>query len=257
MTTARSPLVRLSTGKIAELPSGDSILGAPAGPSGPTGAAGAAGAAATVSVGTTTTLAAGTSATVTNAGTSSAAIFDFGIPQGATGPAGGMVQIAQIVASGTPSTITFSSIPGTYTNLVVSLFGRDTITGSSDLNVFLKINGDATAANYTATEGLFGTGSGTGSTSTASSTSGAFIAKIPGTSGDANALGVATITFPSYAATTFWKMVASVIAQNGGTLQNALVSFRWKSTSAITSLTLTAGGTAFANGTTATLYGLP
>ena len=46
------------------------------------------GAAATVTVGTTTTLAPGSSATVANAGTSSAAVFNFGIPTGATGATG-------------------------------------------------------------------------------------------------------------------------------------------------------------------------
>jgi hypothetical protein len=47
------------------------------------------GAAATVTVGTTTTLAAGASATVTNTGTSSAAVLNFGIPQGEAGTGGG------------------------------------------------------------------------------------------------------------------------------------------------------------------------
>lgn len=59
-----------------------------AGPTGATGATGAAGAAATISVGSTTTGAAGSSASVTNSGTSSAAVFDFTIPAGATGPTG-------------------------------------------------------------------------------------------------------------------------------------------------------------------------
>jgi len=56
-----------------------------AGGAGPTGAAGSA---ATVSVGTVTTLAAGSAATVTNSGTSQAAVLNFGIPQGATGATG-------------------------------------------------------------------------------------------------------------------------------------------------------------------------
>ena len=46
------------------------------------------GAAATIAVGTVTTGAAGSSATVTNSGTSSAAVFDFTIPQGAKGDTG-------------------------------------------------------------------------------------------------------------------------------------------------------------------------
>lgn len=52
------------------------------------GPKGDAGTAATVTVGTTTTLAPGSSATVANAGTSSAAVFNFGIPTGATGATG-------------------------------------------------------------------------------------------------------------------------------------------------------------------------
>lgn len=46
------------------------------------------GPAATVAVGTTTTLAAGSDATVTNVGTIGAGVFNFGIPRGNTGPQG-------------------------------------------------------------------------------------------------------------------------------------------------------------------------
>ena len=52
------------------------------------GASGAPGQAATIAVGTTTTGAAGTNASVTNSGTSSAAVFNFTIPRGDTGAAG-------------------------------------------------------------------------------------------------------------------------------------------------------------------------
>ena len=53
------------------------------------GIQGATGAAATIAVGATTTLGTGVPATVTNVGTPSAAILDFGIPQGAGVPIGG------------------------------------------------------------------------------------------------------------------------------------------------------------------------
>jgi len=58
------------------------------GPTGATGAQGPAGTAATISVGTTTTGAAGTSAQVTNTGTSAAAVFNFTVPQGIQGTTG-------------------------------------------------------------------------------------------------------------------------------------------------------------------------
>lgn len=58
------------------------------GDKGDTGSAGSNGAAATVSVGSTTTLSPGTSATTTNSGTTSAAILNFGIPAGVKGDTG-------------------------------------------------------------------------------------------------------------------------------------------------------------------------
>ena len=60
----------------------------PQGPTGPTGATGATGAAATITVGSVTTGAAGTPASVVNSGTTGAAVFDFVIPQGAKGETG-------------------------------------------------------------------------------------------------------------------------------------------------------------------------
>lgn len=96
------------------------------GPAGPTGAAGTPGAAATIAVGTVSTVSPATPASVTNTGTANAAVFDFSIPQGATGatgPAGeGFVwegawddttayQAQDIVAFGGSSYIATSAIP--------------------------------------------------------------------------------------------------------------------------------------------------
>lgn len=77
--TQRSTLNFVGEGVTAADIGGKTVITIPAGP---------AGAAATVAVGTTTTGSAGTSATVTNSGTSSAAVFNFTIPRGATGATG-------------------------------------------------------------------------------------------------------------------------------------------------------------------------
>jgi hypothetical protein len=55
---------------------------------GPTGSIGATGASATVQIGTVLTLSSGATAYVTNVGTSSAAVFNIGIPMGPQGPQG-------------------------------------------------------------------------------------------------------------------------------------------------------------------------
>jgi hypothetical protein len=66
----------------------DGIPAGATGAKGDTGEPGAAGTPATVTVGSTTTSAAGGNAAVTNSGTASNAIFDFTIPRGAVGPKG-------------------------------------------------------------------------------------------------------------------------------------------------------------------------
>lgn len=75
----------------AQGPKGDTGATGATGPKGDTGATGPAGedgAAATVTVGTTTTGEPGTDASVTNSGTSSAAVLNFTIPKGAKGDTG-------------------------------------------------------------------------------------------------------------------------------------------------------------------------
>lgn len=67
----------------------------PEGPEGPDGPVGPQGPAATIQVGTTTTLPPGASATVSNRGTTGAAVFDFGIPRGQDG-AGDVIPVGSI-----------------------------------------------------------------------------------------------------------------------------------------------------------------
>src|SRR4029077_10194583 len=96
------------------------------GPQGPSGAAGAAGAAATIEVGTTTTVAAGTPASVLNGGTANGGVLNFLIspgPQGlkgdtgATGPTGGLIGRQEFQSSGT------FVVPVGVTRLSVELYG--------------------------------------------------------------------------------------------------------------------------------------
>jgi hypothetical protein len=94
------------------------------GATGAAGADGADGAAATITIGTVTTGAPGSSATVTNVGTENAAVLDFSIPQGAKGDKGdkgdtgadglGITSITRTVGDGSPGTTDTYTI--TYTD---------------------------------------------------------------------------------------------------------------------------------------------
>ena len=92
-----SAVAGITAGTGTQGPKGDTGETGPAGPTGPTGATGpqglkgdtgSAGTAATISIGTVTTGNAGTSVSVTNSGTPTAAILNFTIPKGDTGAAG-------------------------------------------------------------------------------------------------------------------------------------------------------------------------
>jgi hypothetical protein len=131
-------------------------LQGPTGSTGNTGATGAAGTAATVNVGTTTMGSPGTSASVTNAGTSSAAILNFTIPQapyavhvittGAYSPIA--TDLHLVVRVSTNTTITLPA-PGTNPNRVINVLGGGnpfTLTCSQSNAIF-----DGTGVNGTTT----------------------------------------------------------------------------------------------------------
>ena len=85
----------------------------PTGSTGPTGPTGPTGSAATIAVGTTTTLSSGSSATVNNSGSSSAATFNFGIPQGIPGTAATIaIGTTTTTNPGTSATVTNSGTSG-------------------------------------------------------------------------------------------------------------------------------------------------
>ena len=99
------------------------------GPAGATGTTGATGPQGTVAVGTVTTGDAGTSAIVTNAGSSSAAVFNFTIPRGAEGT-GGTASVGTVTtgAAGTQASV---SNTGTSANAVLNFVLPVGNTGSA------------------------------------------------------------------------------------------------------------------------------
>ena len=110
----------------------------PAGATGANGADGATGAdgtAATVQVGTTTTGAPGTNASVTNTGTESNAVLNFVIPAGATGAAGvaGTAATVQVgtTTTGAPGTDAIVTNTGTESNAVLNFVIPAGATGAS------------------------------------------------------------------------------------------------------------------------------
>jgi hypothetical protein len=128
-------------------PTGPTGATGPVGPTGLTGPTGATGTAATVAVGPTTTGAAGTSATVTNSGTSSAAVFNFTIPQGATGPTGPTGPTGTTGAPG-PTGLTGPTGASGPTGTAATVAVGTTTTGAAGTSASVTNSGTSSAATF-------------------------------------------------------------------------------------------------------------
>ena len=153
--------------------------------------------------------------------------------------------IATTTLGSAASSITFSSIPATYTDLRLVIVGTPAAGASLDVN----FNSD-TGANYSRTT-LYGDGSTANSTRNTGLTFWRATLALATT-----APSLVTLDIFSYAGSTY-KTGLSVFSgdANGSGYQYQNVNL-WRSTSAINRIDLGLGGTNFNTGTTATLYGI-
>jgi hypothetical protein len=152
------------------------------------------------------------------------------------------VAIATQTLSSTATSVTFSSIPSTYTDLVVVC---NPIESGTNNQVWAQVNGD-TATNYSTTV-IYGTGSAANSSRYSSANW--VYAFLTSDTGNKNAI----IQFMNYSNTTTYKTV--LVRSNSTTSYVQASVSLWRSTSAITSILLSAQGT-FPIGSTFSLYGI-
>ncbi len=170
------------------------------------------------------------------------------------GAGGGFTQISSQVLGSAAASVTFSSIPGTYTHLMLNIIARGS-QATAFVGVSLQFNAD-TNAHYDQTE-VFASG-GTGGAQQNLAQSSIFIGNIPGSTATASNAGSFSINIPGYAQTTFFKSINGVGNYNNqaSTLQVFADGGQWRDTSAITSIVVAAGAGNFVIGSQFTLYGL-
>jgi len=154
------------------------------------------------------------------------------------------------LANSTTSAITFSSIPQDYTHLQIRYIAKGTSTnGGYPTGLYVTFNSD-TSANYS-NHNLRGDGASAASGySGGSSTSADSIIIVPGkaTSNENVTFGVGVVDILDYANTNKFKTFRGL---NGGDFNGSgsvyFSSSNWRSTSAITSITLTCDATYLTN----------
>lgn len=157
--------------------------------------------------------------------------------------------IATTTLGSSQNSITFNSIPGTYTDLYIVLNAK-WITATA--TPMIRFNSDATTT-YSYTYLL-----GDGTTAAISSTSTSNTQIAVGNTGSTAQPSFCGINIFSYAGSTFKSVLANHAQDLNGSGSTWSSVGMWRSTSAITSVTIYASLSTgnFATGTTATLYGI-
>ena len=152
---------------------------------------------------------------------------------------------SQTLGSGA-STVTFSSIPGTFTDLIiVSDFIMSAASGDGPS---MRFNSD-TGSNYSSTL-LYGDSGGAASARSSSASAMTYVLNA-----NTSSRGLSSIQVLSYANTNVYKTVLA--GYSFGTTVVARTVGLWRSTSAITSITLAdLTPDNFATGSTFALYGI-
>lgn len=162
--------------------------------------------------------------------------------------------IQTVTLSSAASTISFTSIPGTYKHLQIRGIGR-AANSVTDENLIIQFNSD-TGANYSL-HNLYGTGSATGANASANATV-SYFARVSGASSTANIFGVAVADILDYADTNKYKTLRSLSGHDqNGSGYITLMSGSWRNTAAITTVTIkNDSGSNIASGSTFALYGI-
>jgi hypothetical protein len=161
---------------------------------------------------------------------------------------------AVVVGSGGSATIEFTSIPSTYTDLVVKLSTRDTSIDSSP-NVKMTFNGSTSGYSNRRVIGFSGTS--VGSFADASIAFG--IAGLDNTATHtANTFSNSEFYIPNYTSSNNKSFSMDSVIENNSSTVNALGLWAqiWANTSAITSITMTPNSGSFVQYSTAYLYGV-
>lgn len=163
---------------------------------------------------------------------------------------GALEQISTTILGSTTASVTFSSIPSTYSHLQIRMVGRSA-NGSAQGQMFLTFNGSATGYAYHYVGGNGSSAySGAATAQTAISLNYA-----PGSTATANTFSPAILDILDYTNTSKNKTIRFLQGQADSSLNISLNSGLWVSTSAITSITISATGS-FVSGSRFSLYGI-
>ena len=163
------------------------------------------------------------------------------------------LQVITVGAAGA-SSVTFTNIPNTYSHLQIRIIAKDSRAVGNLSNLYMTFNSD-TGANYSSHQ-LYGDGSSAGAVA-ATSQSSIYFGNCASATTIANMFGATITDVLDYANTNKNKTIRTLTGgDNNGSGVVALNSGLWRSTSAISSITITPLVANFAQYSQFALYGI-
>lgn len=158
-----------------------------------------------------------------------------------------LIQTVTVGAGGATS-IDFTSIPSTYTDLVLVFAGRSTASNTAQ-TALLSFNSSTSSF---AERRLYGNGS-----SAASDTVARELGIVPGATATASTFSSSSCVIPNYTGSTNKAFsVDCVWEQNAASANQLIYAGLWSNTAAITSISITLDAGSHAQYSTASLYGI-
>ena len=158
------------------------------------------------------------------------------------------------VGSGGASTIDFNSIPATYTDLVIKMSARTTVSGDFDTFRMTINSSTGTYSNIL----VRAEDSVASSTSVTGQAQLRWLGSAEGDTATANTFGNFEIFFPNYASSNAKSMSADYVTEKNSSTGSyqGLGAGLWSGTAAITDISIYQAGYNFKQYSTATLYGI-
>ena len=156
------------------------------------------------------------------------------------------------VGAGGAANMTFSSIPATYTDLLIKFSARVSTGGAGTDQMLISLNGSTSSFSMRI---LYGSGSSAGSINNGGNER--LIGWIDNSGNTASTFANGETYIPNYAGSTYKAISTDLVLENNATaVYTTMAANLWSNTAAITSIALTPAGGSFEQYTTASLYGI-
>ncbi len=169
----------------------------------------------------------------------------------------GIALITETVTSASQASVSFTSIPATYRDLIVKVRGRGD-TAAVAVNVLVRLNNDSGSNYHNEYVIATGTISPVTATQVVSQTS-MFMGALPAATATASYSGMTQILVGDYRGTTFFKTLVATagasLGTGGATQAVDLIMGQWISATAVTRLDVLLSAGNFVDNTVVSLYG--